>query len=133
MSKSVSRGIAAVVLAGLWINTNEFLRNEIWLKSDWLAHYQSLGRSFPGGPVQGAVWVLWGFVFAAALFALSQRWSLWGSTLLGWILAFVLMWLVIWNLGVLPQSILPMAVPLSLIETLGAVWICQRVASRIGG
>jgi hypothetical protein len=133
MSKWGSRNLVAIALAGLWINGNEFLRNEIWLKSHWIAHYHSLGRSFPSGPLQGAVWVLWGFVFAAALCAISQRWSLLSSTLLGWVLAFVLMWLVTWNLGVLPESILPTALPLSLIETLGGVWICQRVASRIRG
>jgi hypothetical protein len=36
------------------------------------------------------------------------------------------MWLAMWNLTVLPWGILPYAVPLSLLETAGAVFICRR-------
>ena len=38
-----------------------------------------------------------------------------------------MMWLVIWNLNVLPVSILVYAIPLSLLECLGAAYICVRL------
>lgn len=54
---------------------------------------------------------------ALAIFALSRRFSLLGATLLSWFFGFVLMWLVLWNLNVLPSAILVYAIPLSLLET----------------
>jgi hypothetical protein len=38
-------------------------------------------------------------------------------------MGFLLMWVVIGNLGVLPFGILPYALPLSIVEVLGATWI----------
>jgi hypothetical protein len=43
------------------------------------------------------------------------------------------MWLVTWNLGVLPLSILPIAVPLSLLETFVAALICRRLLATAVG
>jgi hypothetical protein len=41
---------------------------------------------------------------------------------------FVLMWMVIGNLGVLPAAILPVAVPLSMLEAFGAAWIIKKLS-----
>ena len=38
------RGIRTVLFAGIWINTSEFVRNELLLKSYWVEHYQ-IGRA----------------------------------------------------------------------------------------
>jgi hypothetical protein len=61
-----------------------------------------------------------------ALLFLSRRFSLWETVALGWLFCFVLMWLVIGNLGVLPMSILPYAIPWSLVEMAGAVWLLKK-------
>ena len=125
--KTKSRPVLAVILAGFWVSGSEFLRNEILLKSHWLRHYESLGMDYPSAPLNGMIWVLWSFLFALAVYWLSRKFTLLETTLFGWFIGFVLMWLVIGNLGVLPFSILPFAIPLSLLEAFLAAWICVKV------
>jgi len=124
----VGRAILAIVLAGIWVNLFEFVRNMVLLTSQWETHYQGLGLVFPSSPLNGAVWGIWAFVFAGAVYVLTRRFGLWSATLLGWVMGFVLMWLVIGNMMVLPFGILPVAIPMSFVETLGAVFICRKLA-----
>lgn len=124
------RALGAVALATLWISTSEFVRNQALLKGQWEAHYQGLGQRFPAEPVNGAVWGLWSLCFAIVIYAVARTGPLWRATALSWFIGFVLMWLVIGNLGVLPFGILPVAVPLSVLEAFGAVWLVRRVAGE---
>lgn len=119
--------LRATVLAGLWINLSEFARNEWLLGEFWRAHYRGLGLSFVTRPENGVVWLVWGFALAGLVAWLTQRVSAWVSAVLIWLLVFALMWLVLWNLQVLPLGLLPYAIPLSMLETAGAVWICKRL------
>lgn len=119
---------AAIVAAGLWINFSEFLRNEILLGTEWKGHFMGLGLVFPSTPMAGMIWGIWGFIFAAIVFAISRRHTLIETTIICWVAGFLLMWLVSWNLLVLPLTVLPYAVPLSLLETLIAAAICVRVS-----
>lgn len=125
---SGKKSLYAILLAGLWINASEFFRNEVLVKSLWTAHFQALGLTFPSAPLNGALWMLWGFVFAMVVLAISRRASLLQTTFALWLITFPMMWLVLWNLGVLPIGILPYAVPLSLLEVMVATLICRRVA-----
>jgi len=127
------RATATIVVAGSWVNASEFFRNQLLLRPRWLEHYRSLGLRFPDAPVNAAMWVVWGFLFAAAVFGLSRRFGPVRTTLLGWLMGFVLMWVVTWDLGVLPIGGLPAAVPLSLLETAVASLICARMAPVRGG
>ena len=97
------------------------------MAATWSNHYDSLGLTFPASPANAAVWMLWSFVFAAALWAVSRRFSLMETFLLGWVVGFLLMWLAIWNLSVLPLATLPFALSLSLLEVLVAAWIVVKV------
>ncbi len=124
----VGRAILAILLAGIWVNLFEFVRNMVLLTRLWEVHYQGMGLVFPSAPLNGAAWAIWAFVFAGAVFALTRRFGLWQTTLLGWVTGFVMMWLVIGNLLVLPLGILPVAVPMSFVEVLGAAFICRRLA-----
>ncbi len=45
----------------------------------------------------------------------------------GWIRGFVMIWLVIGNLDVLPMGILPFAIPLSILEAFVASWIIHKL------
>jgi hypothetical protein len=81
---STGRAAGAVALAGVWIGVSEFLRNQFLLSDAWVRHFESLGRDFPSAPVNGVVWVVWGFVFAAAVYAVSRRFPLAHTTLIGW-------------------------------------------------
>lgn len=126
--KIKSRSIMAVMLTGLWVNASEFLRNEVLLKTYWVNHYQALGLTFPSEPRNGALWATWGFLFAGAIYLLSRKFSLLQTTLLSWFVGFVLMWVVTWNLNVLPTAILMYAVPLSLLETCIGTYIACRLS-----
>jgi multisubunit Na+/H+ antiporter MnhB subunit len=123
-----SRSLLAILATGLWVNASEFFRNEVLLKPLWIAHYESLGQRFPSEPVNGAMWVAWGFLFAVLVFALSRRFALVPTAALAWLAGFVLMWIVMGNLNVLPSGLLPWAVPLSLLEAFVAAWVSRRVA-----
>ena len=123
-----SRNIMAVILTGIWVNASEFFRNEVLLKKYWIDHYQSLGMTFPSAPLNGMIWVAWGFLFAIAIDIISKKFNLMRTTLISWFMAFVLMWIVTWNLNVLPGAILIYAVPLSLLEAFIGSYICIKMS-----
>ena len=122
------RPVLAVVLSGVWVNLCEFIRNQLMLSAQWQAHYRDMGLVFPAQPVNAMLWVVWSFLLAGMAFAISRRFGLWQTTFLAWVMAFVMMWVVIWNLSVLPVGILPIAVPFSFVEALGAAFICRKLA-----
>jgi len=126
----MTKKILAVIAATVWISLSEFVRNEFILKDYWTTHYQEMGLSFPSEPVNGAIWGLWSLVFSIVIFFLAQKFSLWQTFLLSWTIGFVMMWLVIGNLAVLPYGILPFAIPLSLLEALIAGLIITKMAPR---
>jgi len=126
--KLLKHTILPVLLATIWISLSEFARNEFILKSYWTAHYQSLGLTFPSEPVNGAIWGLWSLCFAIAIFIMAKKFSLLQTTFLSWFVGFVLMWIVIWNMNVLPAGILFLAVPLSLLEVFVASFIIKKIA-----
>ena len=123
-----SRNIIAVILTGIWVNASEFFRNEVLLKTYWIDHYRSLGMTFPSEPLNGMIWVAWGFLFAIAIYIISRKFNLIQTTLISWFMAFVLMWVVTWNLNVLPSAILIYAVPLSLLEAFIGSYICIKMS-----
>ena len=125
---SLQRMVLAVAAAGLWSGASEFVRNEVVLPSVWREHFAGLGLTFPAEPLNAAVWVVWSFVFAGVVFAVSRRYGLLATTAIAWVAAFPMMWLVTWNLAVLPVSVLPVALPLSLLEAFGMAWLCLQLA-----
>lgn len=126
--KPTSKSILAVVTTGIWVNASEFFRNEVLLKSLWIEHYQSLGLVFPSSPLNGMVWIAWGFLFALATYLISRKFDVGQTTLIGWLTGFVLMWVVTWNLSMLPVALLIYAVPLSLLEAFVAAHLCKKLA-----
>lgn len=128
----VSRAILAVLLAGVWVSICEFLRNQLLLLSNWKAHFAGMGLQFPSQPTNAVMWMVWAFVFAGVVYVISRRFGFWQSAALGWVAGFLMMWVVIGNLLVLPLGILPVAVPLSIVEALGVVFICRRLAPPRG-
>lgn len=125
---AAGRAAGAVAAAGVWITLSEFVRNELLFKSFWVEHYTSLGMTFPSEPLNGVVWMLWSFVFAGIIYALSRSFSLPRTFGLAWVSGFVLMWLVIGNMNVLPFGLLWYAVPLSVLEAFLATWIVVKIA-----
>jgi len=128
MMKFLRAYILPIALATLWISVSEFVRNEFLLKQIWMSHYENLGLTFPDAPINGAMWGIWSLLFAIAVFIISKKFSLLQSTFISWLLAFVMMWVVIGNLEVLPYGILPCAIPLSLLESFIAAFITRKVS-----
>jgi hypothetical protein len=126
--KSLRTTLLPVLLATIWISVSEFFRNEFLLKSYWTEHYEQMGLVFPSEPINGAIWGLWSLLFAVAILIILKRFSLWETIFLSWFVAFVLMWVVTGNMGVLPLGILIYAVPLSLLETFVAAFIIRKIA-----
>jgi len=122
------RSIITVILAGIWVNVSEFFRNEYLLKSFWVHHFKSHGMTFPSDPINGIMWIVWGFLFSAAVYFISRKFNLVQTAIISWCMGFVLMWLVTINLNVFPVSILIYAVPLSLLETYIVSIICLKVS-----
>lgn len=123
--------ILPVFAATAWISISEFVRNEFILKTHWTQHYENLGMVFPSEPINGAVWGIWSLCFAIAIFVISRKFNFIQTFLLSWFIGFVLMWLVVGNMGVLPYSILPFAVPLSLLEAFLASWLIKKLSSPV--
>lgn len=118
--------ILPIFLTGLWINISETVRWEFLIKAYWIEHYQNLNLVLPQEPINGITWMIWGFCFATVIFILSKKFNLLQTTLLSWFVTFVLLWIVLWNLAMLPVAILWFVVPLSLFEAFVAVWICKK-------
>jgi hypothetical protein len=130
--KLIRNIIVPILLATVWISLSEFVRNEFLVKSYWRSHYESLGIVFPSAPVNGAVWGIWSLLFAVAVFIFSRKYSLVMTALISWFVGFVLMWVVLWNLDVLPPGLLFFAVPLSLLESFVASFIVFKTAKPAG-
>lgn len=128
--KSLSETVIPVLASAVWISILEFIRNEWLFRHYWVEHYESLGMVFPSDPVNGAVWGFWSLCLAIAIYALSGRFNLAKTTLIAWFMAFVMMWLVIGNMGVLPYELLIFAVPLSLLEVSVAAWIIVKLTNK---
>lgn len=124
----MKKTILPVLLATIWISLSEFVRNEFLFKQFWTKHYESLGLVFPSEPVNGAVWGIWSLFLAIAIFIVSKKFGFWQTIALMWFVGFVLMWLVVGNMGVLPYDILFYAVPLSILEVGISVLIIRKLS-----
>lgn len=125
----LKKTILPILLATIWISISEFVRNTFLVHKYWIEHYQKLGLTFPEQPINGAVWGIWSLCFAAVILIISKKFSILQTTLLTWFIGFVLMWLVIGNMGVLPFGILRFAIPLSLLESFVASYIIKKMSN----
>ena len=124
----LKKTILPIFLATIWISLSEFVRNEFLVKSYWIEHYQKLGLDFPSAPINGAVWGIWSLLFTISIFIINKKFSLIETTLLSWLVGFVLMWVVIGNLNVLPFRFLIYVIPLSLLEAFVASLIIKKLS-----
>ncbi len=122
----MKKAFLSITPAGLWITASEFLRNELLFKSYWVDHFRTLGLTFETRPLNGFLWMVWSFLLAYLLFRLLAHLRLGHAVILAWLAAFVMMWITVYNLGVLPLKLLFAAVPLSLLEAAVAAWIVRK-------
>ena len=123
--KLIKKTILPIFLATIWISISEFARNEFLVKSFWTKHYQDLGLHFPSEPINGTVWGIWSLLFSVVIFIIAKKFTMIQTTFLSWFVAFVMMWVVIGNLGVLPYGLLVYAIPLSILESFIATLIIK--------
>ena len=124
---SSKRSMLALLLTGLWINISETIRWELLVKAYWVDFFDSFGHVLPEQAINLVIWVIWGFSVALVIYVLSRKFSLIHTTLLAWCALFVLLWLVLWNLGILPITILAIVIPWSFVEVFVAAWICKKL------
>jgi len=124
--KILKKTVIPIISATIWISISEFVRNELLLKSYWTEHYGSLGLVFPSDPVNGAIWGLWSLLYAVGIYIIVKKFSLLQTTFLSWFLGFVMMWVVLGNMSVLPFKILYLAIPLSILEAFVAAYIIHK-------
>lgn len=86
-----------------------------------------MGLTFPSETINGVLWAIWSYILAISIYLISRKFNWLESALIGWLMSFVLMWVVIGNMGVLPSQILYSAIPLSLIEVFFASFIIDQI------
>jgi hypothetical protein len=126
----MKRAILAFLAAGVWISISEFMRNELLFKSLWIEKYASLGLEFPSALGNNLMWGLWSFILAFAVVYILSKLGVIETMVMIWLMAFVMMWIVIGNLNVLPYALLLAAVPLSIIEVAVAVIISSFITRK---
>jgi hypothetical protein len=127
-TSTMKKIIFPILLATVWISISEFVRNSFILHHYWIDLYQKAGMQFPEHPVNGAIWGIWSLCYAISIFIFNKKYTLIQTTFLSWFVGFVFMWLVIGNLNVLPFGILPVAIPLSLLESFVASFIIKKLS-----
>ena len=123
----MKRALLPVVAATVWISVSEFVRNQLLFASLWQRHYTDLGLTFPDRPINGAMWGLWSLLFAISIYLIARRFSFTETAVIAWLTGFVMMWVAIGNLNVLPFGLLWFAIPLSVLEVVVAVWIIRAL------
>lgn len=119
--------VLPIFSAGIWITASEFTRNELLFRSYWVDHYKSLNLVFETLPINGVLWMAWSFILAYVIYKLLEHFSFIETLVLAWLSAFVMMWITIYNLQVLPLTLLLAAVPLSLVEVAVAELIINKL------
>jgi len=112
----LKKTIFPILLVGIWINISETIRWFFLIESLWIEYYQKMDLVFPNESANAIIWVIWGFIFAVILYILSKRFNPVQTALISWLVVFVMLWIVLWNINILPIKILFYVVPLSLFE-----------------
>ena len=128
--KCFKKTILPILLTGIWINISATIRWELLIKSYWVEQYENLGLVFPNELINGITWMIWGFLFAIIIFVLSKKFGTIQTALLSWFTVFVMMWIVVWNINILPTGMLWFNAPLSLFEAFVGALICKRLLNK---
>ncbi len=128
--KCFKKTILPILLTGIWINISATIRWELLIKSYWVEQYENLGLVFPNELINGITWMIWGFLFATIIFVLSKKFGTIQTALLSWFAVFVMMWIVVWNINILPTGMLWVNAPLGLFEAFVGTLICKRFLKK---
>jgi len=126
--KNMKKSILTVLVTGIWVNISETIRWELLIKLYWIEYYQNLNLDFPVELTNNLAWMTWGFLVALVVFILSRKFTLMQTAVISWLALFVMLWIVLGNINILPMEIIKFVVPLSLLEVFVASWICQKLS-----
>ena len=126
----LKKTILPILLTGIWLNISGTIRWIYLIEPYWLEKYNYLNLEFPADPINNIMWMIWGFMFAMVIFILSKRFNLIQTTLLSWFMVYVMMWVIVWNVGVLPTGMLWINIPLSFIDAYVGTFICIRLSIK---
>ena len=119
-----------ILLVGIWINISETVRWLLIIESYWIEYYKTLRLVFPSEPVNAIIWMIWGFLFAIIIFVLSKKFNPLQTVFISWLTLFAALWIVLWNIDILPVNLLWYNIPLSFFETYVGVLICNKVSRK---
>ncbi len=125
--KVLKQIILPILVTGIWINISETVRWIFLIEPFWIEKYQGLGIPFPDETVIMMLRMVWGFFFSTTIFLMSKKYKLIQTAIFSWFVAFVMMWMVVWNGVVLPTRILWINIPLSLLEAFVGAYICIKL------
>jgi hypothetical protein len=115
-----------VLLVSLWVNIFETLRWMLFAKPDIDIHFKAANLVLPNEPVNNILWLIWGIIIAVMIFIISKKFKVLQTTFIVWIIVYVMHWIALWNMAVLPINVLWLAVPLNFINVLVGALICNR-------
>ena len=126
---SLKKTLLPIFLIGIWVNISITIGWILIFEPYWVEKYQSLNIDFPAGINNNIVWIIWGFMFAIVIFILSKKFNLLQTTFLAWFTAFIMMWVIVWNIDVLPTGMLLFNIPNTLFITFIAAVISKKLNS----
>jgi hypothetical protein len=122
----LKKTVLPIFVIGIWINISESVRWIFLVESYWVEHYKNMNLIFPQEPLNMVIWMIWGFLLAITIVIISKKFTVLQTTFITWFVAFVMLWVVLWNINMLPLVILWYVVPLSLIEIYIGVLISKK-------
>lgn len=123
--KNYKKTIWQIFVISIWINIFESLRWILFAKPDVDTYFKAANLVLPNQPINNILWLIWGIIIAVMIFIISKKFSVLQTTFIVWITVYVMHWIALWNMTVLPINILWLAVPLTFINVLIGVLISK--------
>ena len=127
----IKKAILPILLTGIWLNISGTIRWIFLIEPYWIEKYKNMNLVLPSELINNITWMIWGFMFAIMIFIISRKFDLIQSTLLSWFAAYAMMWVIIWNVGVLPTEMLWINIPLSLFDAFVGALICKKISKNM--
>jgi hypothetical protein len=128
--KNYRNAIWQILFVSLWINIFETLRWMLFAKPDIDMHFKAANLVLPNEPINNLLWLIWGIIIAVMIFIVSKKFKVLQTTFIVWITVYVMHWIALWNMAVLPINILWLAVPLTFINVLVGALISKYFQSN---
>jgi hypothetical protein len=97
----------------------------LFAKPDIDIYFKEANLVLPNEPINNILWMVWGIIIAVMIFIISNKFKVLQTTFIVWIAVYVMHWIALWNMAVLPINILWLAVPLTFINVLIGVLISR--------